>query len=314
MKTLYHTLITVLFSLGSLQAQWTDNGTNIVTSDNVDALGSVGNFIRLDGGNQWINFVDGTNANITLGHAKTANNLELNYGGLDILSGGLFVNGKVGIGATTNLTRKLTVNGGIDIFGEGSSDVGLLLYRPVENGSSSARWFFRADYSDNSSYPYLTNRTPNGKVVIKTGSSSGGSENTHFTIEGGNGTVNAYFENAKLGIGTTTPDAKLAVNGDVHAKEVKVDLNGWPDFVFNKDYTLPSLEDVATHIKENGHLKDIPSEAEVKANGINLGEMDAKLLQKIEELMLYTIQQQKTINEQSEKIELLLKMIKNENK
>ena len=76
----------------------------------------------------------------------------------------------------------------------------------------------------------------------------------------------------------------LAVNGDIHTQEVRVDMNGWSDFVFNNDYSLPTLDEVETHIKANGHLKDIPSEAEVKANGINLGEMDARLLQKIEEL------------------------------
>ena len=79
-------------------------------------------------------------------------------------------------------------------------------------------------------------------------------------------------------------------------KKVKVTLEGWSDFVFYKDYKLPSLTEVEDHIKEKGHLKDIPSNKEVKKNGIFLGEMNAKLLQKIEELTLYTIQQEKEIN------------------
>ncbi|WP_299157856.1 tail fiber protein [uncultured Tenacibaculum sp.] len=98
-----------------------------------------------------------------------------------------------------------------------------------------------------------------------------------------------------IGIGTINPDAKLAVNGKIHTKEVKVDLIGWSDFVFENDYNLPSLKEVEKHIKEKGHLKDIPSAKEVKKNGIFLGEMDAKLLQKIEELTLYTIEQEKKI-------------------
>jgi Na+/phosphate symporter len=68
------------------------------------------------------------------------------------------------------------------------------------------------------------------------------------------------------------------------------------------------LRDVENHIKEKGHLKDIPSASEVQKNGINLGEMDAKLLQKIEELTLYTIDQQKEIEElkkQNSKIDKL---------
>ncbi|UOY05175.1 hypothetical protein L0P88_14615 [Muricauda sp. SCSIO 64092] len=108
-----------------------------------------------------------------------------------------------------------------------------------------------------------------------------------------------------VGIGTLTPDARLAVNGDIHAKEVKVDLVGWPDYVFDKDYELPTLEDVETHIKEKGHLQDIPSAQKVAENGIKLGEMNAKLLQKIEELMLYTIAQQKEIQKLKEEVKLL---------
>ena len=82
----------------------------------------------------------------------------------------------------------------------------------------------------------------------------------------------------------------------IAAEEVKVALyNNWSDFVFDSDYKLPTLKEVENHIKEKGHLKDIPSETDVKKNGIFLGEMDSKLLQKIEELTLYTIQQEKEI-------------------
>ncbi|QLE02016.1 DUF4200 domain-containing protein [Galbibacter sp. BG1] len=99
-----------------------------------------------------------------------------------------------------------------------------------------------------------------------------------------------------VGLGTNTPGSwKLAVNGNIRAKEIKVETQGWSDFVFEKDYTLPTLEEVEKHIKEEGHLQDIPSAEEVKMDGFFLGEMDAKLLQKIEELMLYTIKQQKEI-------------------
>ncbi|VAW11861.1 hypothetical protein MNBD_BACTEROID03-2623 [hydrothermal vent metagenome] len=98
-----------------------------------------------------------------------------------------------------------------------------------------------------------------------------------------------------VGIGAPNPQNALDVNGVIHSKEVKVDLNGWPDFVFEEGYELPTLEEVELHIQQKGHLQNVPSEKEVKENGINLGEMDAKLLQKIEELMLYAIQQQKEI-------------------
>ncbi|WP_281232415.1 hypothetical protein [Flavobacterium gelatinilyticum] len=101
----------------------------------------------------------------------------------------------------------------------------------------------------------------------------------------------------RVGIGTNTPDTALAVNGTIHSKEVKVDMEKWPDFVFKKEYNLPTLEEVEKHITENGYLQNIPNEDEVLKNGINLGEMNSKLLQKIEELTLYVIDLNKKVND-----------------
>ena len=116
-----------------------------------------------------------------------------------------------------------------------------------------------------------------------------GSNSTSNTIINGDGTGN-------VGIGTMNPNGwRLAVDGKIKTKEVKVTLDGWSDFVFEKEYNLPSLKEVETHIREKGHLKDIPSAKEVEENGIFLGKMNSKLLQKIEELTLYTIQQEKEI-------------------
>ena len=113
---------------------------------------------------------------------------------------------------------------------------------------------------------------------------------------------NISYTQGNVGIGTTNTDTwKLAVNGDIRAKEIKVET-GWSDFVFENTYQLPSLKEVENHIQQKGHLKDIPSAKEVEENGIFLGQMDAKLLQKIEELTLYTIQQQKEIKYLSKKL------------
>jgi len=105
----------------------------------------------------------------------------------------------------------------------------------------------------------------------------------------GNGIWNS---SGNVGIGTTdTKGYKLAVAGNMIAESVKVKLQGaWPDFVFAKSYKLPTLQETQAHISEKGHLPGIPSAAEVKANGIDLGEMNAKLLQKIEELTLHLIE------------------------
>ncbi|QLE02048.1 hypothetical protein HX109_10960 [Galbibacter sp. BG1] len=124
-------------------------------------------------------------------------------------------------------------------------------------------------------------------------------------------------KDGKVGIGTfDTGSHRLAIEGSIGAREVKVEVGTWSDFVFKKDYDLPDLETVEKHIQEKGHLEGIPSEEEVKEDGVFLGEMDAKLLQKIEELMLYTIEQQKLIHVLNEKVKILeddLKSLKTKN-
>jgi len=98
-----------------------------------------------------------------------------------------------------------------------------------------------------------------------------------------------------VGIGTKTPKEKLSVNGKIRAQEIKVEMANWPDYVFKKDYQLPTLEETESQIQLNGHLPGIPSAAEVKANGIEVGEMNAKLLKKIEELTLHLILKDKEL-------------------
>jgi hypothetical protein len=125
----------------------------------------------------------------------------------------------------------------------------------------------------------------------------------------GTGLCNNRFtimDNGNVGIGITYPKNKLDVSGIIHSQEVKVDMDNWSDFVFKKEYVLPTLEEVEKHITEKGHLENIPNEEEVLKNGINLGEMNAKLLQKIEEMTLYIIEQNKQIidlNKRLEKVE-----------
>jgi len=100
----------------------------------------------------------------------------------------------------------------------------------------------------------------------------------------------------KVGLGTETfGTERLAVNGNIRAKEIKVEATGWPDFVFRKDYKISSLSDLDRYIKANKHLPGIPSAQEVAKNGIELGEMNKLLLQKIEELTLHLIEKDKTI-------------------
>ena len=118
---------------------------------------------------------------------------------------------------------------------------------------------------------------------------------------------NLIEKDGKIGIGTNSPDELLTVKGTIHSQEVKVDLNGAvaPDYVFEKyftgfstvmpEYDLISLEELETFVERNHHLPNVPSAAEMAADGVSLKEMNLLLLQKVDELTLYILQQQKEI-------------------
>ncbi len=116
-----------------------------------------------------------------------------------------------------------------------------------------------------------------------------------LTVKGGTGET---YIKGSTGIGIV-PDGthKLEVNGTIRSKEIIVESVGWSDFVFAEDYELKSLSEVSTFIKENGRLPDIPSAEQVAENGISLGEMNASLLQKVEELTLHLIQLQEEVDQ-----------------
>ena len=139
-------------------------------------------------------------------------------------------------------------------------------------------------------------RTSGGRAVYGYSTNSNG--------YGGYFTGRGYFSGS-VGIGTTSPQSKLAVNGTITAKEVIVTQDGWPDFVFADSYQLMPLDKLERHIKVNNSLPGIPTEKEVLEGGVNLGEMQAKLLEKVEELTLYVINQEKELKElKKENIEL----------
>ncbi|SUJ02423.1 Uncharacterised protein [Sphingobacterium spiritivorum] len=100
----------------------------------------------------------------------------------------------------------------------------------------------------------------------------------------------------RIGIGTASPTERLAVNGNIRAKEIKVEAANWPDYVFRKDYELKPLSELDAYIKEHGHLPDMPKAAEAEKEGVSLGEMNKLLLKKVEELTLYIIDLQNQID------------------
>lgn len=122
----------------------------------------------------------------------------------------------------------------------------------------------------------------------------------------GNPTFNTNYlsvdlVNGGVGIGTASPGSfRLAVEGKIGAREVRVtNTNPWPDYVFSDQYKLKSLATLEDYIKRYNHLPNMPSAQEVKDNGIELGNMQARVVEKIEELTLYVI----TLNKKIEKLE-----------
>ncbi len=151
--------------------------------------------------------------------------------------------------------------------------------------------------------------TPNnvGGIFIE----SGGISNSSYifqTATTGGGKSFSITNAGNIGIGTTNPTYPLTVNGTIRSKKVIVNT-GWSDFVFDDDYRLMPLHEVESFIKANRHLPEIPSAKEVEENGVSLGEISSSLLQKIEELTLYTIEQQKVIEELVKQNEEMIKKV-----
>ncbi|WP_210420731.1 hypothetical protein [Chitinophaga sp. XS-30] len=155
--------------------------------------------------------------------------------------------------------------------------VGALYFTNTLNQSDAHRQIagIWAENAGNPTYPALSG----GRIVFMAKAYGGGTQHKMMFDEKGN-----------LALGTSNPyNYKLAVEGIIGARKVKVTQQTWADFVFKPGYALPTLQELSDYIREHQHLPGIPSEAEVLADGIDLGEMNKKLLQKIEELTLHVI-------------------------
>ncbi|MEX0314456.1 MAG: hypothetical protein AB3N18_09790 [Allomuricauda sp.] len=156
---------------------------------------------------------------------------------------------------------------------------------------------------------YYGNESPPSNILtITTDASSGGEGQSSVWSE--SNSVASYNGDVAIGTITVPADYKMAIDGKLITEEVKVQLSGnWPDYVFDEDYDLPTLDEIQKHINEKGHLPNIPSAQEVEINGIELGEINKLLLEKIEELTLYVLQQNEINKSLAEEIEILKKTI-----
>jgi len=237
-------------------------------------------------------------------------------------SGGIhYDGGNVGIG-TTSPGAKLEIDGGsgtipLTINNSADSSVStplLLLSQGQGNGAYSrqpAIAFLGPQSISNPSMYYATIR-----AVDDNGGPGYRSASLHFATAFGDPAAlsdRMVIEgNGNVGIGTTNPQYRLAVNGNIGAQDIIVTNAGWSDYVCRPGYRLRPLSEVSQFIRKHHHLPDIPTEAEVKEKGVSLGDMQAKLLAKVEELTLHMIQQEKEnrelrdeVNQQTKEIQEL---------
>ncbi len=169
---------------------------------------------------------------------------------------------------------------------------------------------------------YTANEAAFGGAVFPTDTSlviwSNSAANNYLVLQPswGNTGVGTYTPNAKFHVNGTqliggnsariATGYSLSVDGKIIAEEVKVQLStSWPDYVFGKNYKLMPLEELEESINKNKHLPNIPAAAEIEKDGISLGDMNKRLMEKVEELTLYIIDLNKKNNALAEKVEKL---------
>jgi hypothetical protein len=143
----------------------------------------------------------------------------------------------------------------------------------------------------------------NGKSLIQTLSSIGNTGGINYWASVGDGirygnfdiktNGNVLIPSGVVAIGTTNvpnTDYALRVNGKILAKGLKVQVTGWPDYVFEPTYKLMPLNELSAYVAANKHLPNVPSQQVAETEGIEVGDMNKVLLQKVEELTLYLIQ------------------------
>ncbi|WP_052496646.1 hypothetical protein [Pedobacter lusitanus] len=150
-------------------------------------------------------------------------------------------------------------------------------------------------------YQEVNGRAHGYKTTVDSYVNGGGKSTTGtlFTHDDG-----LNYMAGNLGLGTfDTKGSKLAVNGNIRAKEIKVEADNWPDYVFHEGYPVQSLPELEKYIKINKHLPDMPSAQKAENDGISLGEMNKLLLKRLEETTMQLIELNKKVDQQYQLID-----------
>lgn len=199
-------------------------------------------------------------------------------------------NGNVGVG-TTNPLAKLDIRG----------------YVVLESGRDAILFTGTANTEQNRYLKLL-----NSPALTSASGLKAGGVLIADSYAYANPSKNDLIVKGNVGIGTPTPGEKLSVNGHIRAQAVKVEMNNWPDYVFEDHYSLRPLRELKNYLETHEHLPGVPSASEIEKEGVNLGEMNAKLLEKIEELTLYLISQEEALAKLRKEVQSLRKRMETE--
>ncbi len=288
---------------GIINLQYDGNeGKWIVKSNSKGGAIGGGGFWELNGSNIFNNNTGnvgiGTNNPYTKLMIETPYNTSgwyhIGRNGTDSIVVGEGIGGvSAAIGTTTNHALRFTA-------GPGSGKVSIYPSGDVVIGDNTVGAIGRLTVKTTNNADGISHLGDNGNILktIMGGTSAGVGtfSNTNMRIfSGGFSRIMIAASNGNVGIGTDNPTYKLSVLGNIRCTEAVVET-GWADYVFDKKYKLPLLSDVEKFIEQNKHLPNIPSAAEVEKNGLHLGDTQKRMMEKIEELTLYIIQQQKEID------------------
>lgn len=250
------------------------------------------------------------------------------WGGATNQTGYIYRTGNVGIGSNSSVTSLLQLSNstGPELkFASTTSPIAGTLLGKIITGATQTEFMGQSSSSINffSESTWTTNNLQSGISFFTRYYGTTATERMRISSSGniGIGTINPAYKlevngtamingtalfSDKVGIGYTPPTEgkyRLYVMGGIKSEEVIVELSSnWPDYVFEPGYKLQTLFEVESYIKINNHLPDTPSATFVEKEGINLGEMDAILLKKIEELTLYVIELKKENAQQQTEI------------